>query len=124
MIENLCEYIYNLIPQKDVPKKYIGDMPSLTDVGVSFAIADGTTTTTYFGNQEVLLRPNLRCFVRTKSYKSGATLVQYVYDKLQGYHDDTILGITIQGATNYLGKNEEKLHEFQTDYTILVLEKE
>ena len=122
MIENLCEYIWNLIPQKEVPKRFIGDMPSLSDEGVALAITDGQEVTSFFGTPSTLARPNLRCFVRTKEYRLGATLSRNVYSAIQGYHDEDILGIVVQGSTNYLGKNEEKLHEFQTNFKVLVKE--
>nr|DAF09629.1 MAG TPA: hypothetical protein [Caudoviricetes sp.] len=122
MIENLCEYIWNLIPQKDVPKRFIGDMPSLSDEGVALAITDGQEVTSFFGSSSTLARPNLRCFVRTKEYRLGATLSRNVYSAIQGYHDEDVLGIVVQGSTNYLGKNEEKLHEFQTNFKVLVKE--
>ena len=122
MIENLCEYIWNLIPQKDVPKRFIGDMPSLSDEGVALAITDGQEVTSFFGTPNTLARPNLRCFVRTKEYRPGATLSRNVYSSIQGYHDEDVLGIVVQGSTNYLGKNEEKLHEFQTNFKVLVKE--
>lgn len=122
MIENLCEYIWNLIPQKDVPKRFIGDMPSLSDEGVALAITDGQEVTSFFGSPDTLARLNLRCFVRTKEYRPGATLSRNVYSAIQGYHDEDVLGIVVQGSTNYLGKNEEKLHEFQTNFKVLVKE--
>lgn len=125
MIEGLCEYLWTRIPDTVAPR-FVGDIPSQSEEGVSLSINNGEDNTVFFATNEVLYRPYVQCLVRTEKYVKGEVLLSQVAQALNKLEDQEngILGVFQLGSASYLGKNEDKLHEFQLTFRCIILEKE
>lgn len=121
MINNLCEHIATILPELDF-SIFIGDMPSLSDEGVSINLYDGDYNTEFFGMPKSIFRPLIRIFIRSKEYKKGLNTANIIKDTLHKRQDDLISSMLMQGYVMYLGKSEEKLNEFQLNFTVIVEE--
>lgn len=129
----LAEYIYALEVFPEVVKpRFIGELPSLSDVGCGIVLLDGISSLEYFAPRasgvttpqegESLFRPIIRFMIRTKTYPEGAEWAELIKDALHRYTDDTLLQCMFQGAILYLGRSPEKLHEFQLTFLTIVKE--
>lgn len=125
MIDGLCEYLWTHIPSTVAPR-FVGDIPSQSEEGVSLSINNGEDNTVFFATNEVLYRPYVQCFIRTDRYVKGEVFASKVIQALDKFQDleNGILCVVLQGSPTYLGKNEDKLHEFQLMFRSVVLEKE
>ena len=119
----VAEKIYDLLPQ--AWPLVIGDLPSTKDVVVGIMEYDGATTTEYFGEKsKTLFNPIVKIVIRHDSYSEGQTWADEVKNVLHRFHDEDmgILSILMVGVPMYLGRNEQKLHEFQVTFNISVKE--
>ena len=119
----VAEKIYDLLPQKW--PLVIGDLPSTADVVVGIMEYDGATSTEYFGATSTsLFNPIVKIVIRHKSYSEGQMCADEVKDVLHRYHNESIgiLSILMVGVPMYLGRNTQKLHEFQVTFNISVKE--
>ena len=123
MIEQLCEYLWNLIPSSVKPR-FIGDIPSQSDEGVVLLLYGTDTITRYFGTPTTIHSQLVQCKIRTEKYEKGTKFMQQIKQSLHKYHNekDGILSVLLLDGDNDLGVNEEKLHEFQLTFKILVKE--
>lgn len=114
--------------QKLLPLEWplvIGDLPSVKDVVVGIMEYDGATSTEYFGQaSKSLFNPIVKIVIRHTSYSLGQQWAEEVKDILHRFHDESIgiLSILMIGSPMYLGRNEQKLHEFQVTFNISVKE--
>ena len=119
----VAEKIYNLLPQ-DWPL-VIGDLPATSDVVVGIMEYDGATSTEYFGAaSKSLFKPIVKIVIRHDSYPTGQAWSDEVQNVLHRYHNEDI-GIQsclMVGTPIYLGRNAQKLHEFQVTFNITVKE--
>ena len=119
----VAEKIYDLLPQEW--PLVIGDLPSTTDIVVGIVEYDGATSTEYFGMEsKSLFNPIVKIVIRHNSYPMGQTWSDEVKNVLHRYHNEDI-GIQsclMVGTPMYLGRNEQKLHEFQVTFNITVKE--
>lgn len=131
-LSRLGEYIYALpgFPAEVTPK-FIGELPSLSDVGCGIVLLDGAYTLEYFAPPEAapslegeatLFRPLVRFMVRTKTYPEGADWCEKIKDLMHRYTDDFIISSIFRGSIMYLGRSAEKLHEFQLTFSTIVKE--
>lgn len=119
----VAEKIYDLLPQKW--PLVIGDLPSISDVVVGIMEYDGATSTEYFGaTHKSLFNPIIEIAIRHTSYSEGQAWADEVKNVLHRYHNEDlgILSILMSGTPMYLGRNEQKLHEFQVTFNISVKE--
>jgi hypothetical protein len=119
----VAEKIYNLLPLEW--PRVIGDLPSTNDVVVGIMEYDGATSTEYFGAVNcTVFNPIVKIVIRHTSYPEGQQWSEEVKELLHRYHDegDGILSILMVGTPIYLGRNEQKLHEFQVTFNISVKE--
>ena len=119
----VAERIHDLLPQ-DWPL-VIGDLPSANDVAVGIIEYDGATSTEYFGvTNKSLFHPIVKIVIRHTSYPLGQAWSEEVKNKLHRYHNEDIgiLSILMAGTPMYLGRNEQKLHEFQVTFNISIKE--
>ena len=119
----VAEKIYDLLPQEW--PKVIGDLPSTNNVAVGIVEYDGATSTEFFGaTNSTLFNPIVKIVIRHTSYREGQTWAEEVKDLLHRYRDEDkgILSILISGSPIYLGRNEQKLHEFQATFNISIKE--
>ena len=119
----VAEKIYDLLPS-EWPKA-IGDLPSTNNVAIGIIEYDGATSTEYFGATNAsLFNPIVKIVIRHTSYPEGQSWADEVKDLLHRYHNEDIgiLSILIVGTPMYLGRNEQKLHEFQATFNISIKE--
>lgn len=119
----VAEKIYDLLP-REWPL-VIGDLPSTADTVVGIVEYDGETSTEYFGaTSKSLFNPIVKIVIRHESYPEGQAWSDEVKNVLHRYHNDDIgiLSILMVGAPMYLGRNAQKLHEFQVTFNISVKE--
>ena len=119
----VAEKIYDLLPQNW--PLVIGDLPSTSDVVVGIMEYDGATSTEYFGKaSESLFNPIVKIVIRHDTYSTGQTWSDEVKNVLHRYRNEDIgiLSCLIVGTPIYLGRNAQKLHEFQITFTISIKE--
>lgn len=113
------QHIYDLLP--NTFKKVIGDLPGTYYNSVSIVLFDGAGNDEYFGSNTVY-RPVVKIIVRNESYAVAQQWVADIKQALDKHQDDYFLSIFLQGFPLYLGKSEQKLHEFQIVFNIQVKE--
>lgn len=111
----LEQRIYNLLPS-DLPK-VIGELPGTREDAVAIVLFNGSGNDEYFGFQTVY-RPIVKIIVRNRNYEFAKQQVETVKSTLHKHSDDYFLSILLQGYPLYLGKSEQKLHEFQLTFNI------
>ena len=119
----VAEKIHDLLP-REWPL-VIGDLPSTADTVVGIVEYDGATSTEYFGaTHQSLFNPIIKIVIRHSSYSKGQEWADEVKNVLHRYHNEDIgiLSILMAGVPMYLGRNEQKLHEFQVTFNISVKE--
>lgn len=119
----ILEYLWNMVPSSVKPR-FIGDIPSQSDEGVSLTVEGSTEITRFFQPSTRIVSQTVICNIRTRKYKAGDNFLQQIKKALDNNKDveHGILSITIQSSDDYVGVNEEKLHEFQIIFKILVEE--
>lgn len=119
----VAEKIYDLLPQ--AWPLVIGDLPSTADTVVGIVEYDGATSTEYFGaTSQSVFNPIVKIVIRHTSYSEGQAWAEEVKNVLHRYHDEDkgILSILMAGTPMYLGRSEQKLHEFQVTFNISIKE--
>ena len=119
----VAEKIHNLLPQEW--PLVIGDLPSTADVVVGIIEYDGATSTEYFGEtNKSLFNPIVKIVIRHSSYPTGQEWAEKVKDTLHRFHNEDIgiLSILMAGTPMYLGRNAQKLHEFQVIFNVSIKE--
>lgn len=120
---SICEYIYSILPSNIKPK-FVGDVPSQTEEGVAISLTDGEDSYQFIGNSPAVERPYVQIVVRTKKYNQGYEFCNQIVETLDRYTEaeQGILGLWMQGNIDYLGRTEEKLHEFELTFKSMLLE--
>ena len=127
----VAEKIHNLLPQEW--PLVIGDLPSTSENAVGIIEYDGATSTEYFGVRDTfalrasaasIFNPIVKIVIRHASYSEGQKWSDEVKDTLHRFHDDYIgiLSCLMAGTPLYLGRNDQKLHEFQVTFNISIKE--
>lgn len=119
----IAEKIYDLLPQEW--PKVIGDLPSTSEVAVGIIEYDGATSTEFFGATNCsVYNPIVKIVIRHTSYPEGQSWTDTLKDTLHRYHNESIgiLSCLMVGTPMYLGRNEQKLHEFQVTFKITIKE--
>ena len=121
----VAEKFKDLLPQEW--PLFIGELPSTKETAVSIMEYDGATSTEYFGGPvQSIFNPIVKIVIRHPSYSEGKSWADEVKDTLHRYHDvgDSayILSCLMVGVPMYLGRNEQKLHEFQITFNISIKE--
>ena len=109
------QHIYNLLPA-DLPK-VIGDLPGSCSNAVAIMLYDGPGNEEYFSTGTIF-RPVVKIVVRNQSYERAQAQIKLIKDTLHRYTDDYFVSIMLVGYPLYLGKGEQKLHEFQIVFNI------
>ena len=119
----IAEKIYDLLPQEW--PKVIGDLPSTNEVAVGVIEYEGATSTEYFGIDNCsVFNPIIKVVIRHTSYPAGQEWSEVAKNTLHRHHNEGIgiLSILMIGAPMYLGRNAQKLHEFQVTFNITTKE--
>lgn len=111
--------IKNLL-SRDIPV-VIGDLPSGASDSTAIMLYDGAMNEHYFKHGTVF-RPVIKIVVRNRSYEQAKAWVEEIKHTLNEYSDDYFLSILLSGYPMYLGKDEQKIHEFQIVFNIRVKE--
>lgn len=119
-VTKLPEHIKDLLSNGD--KVFIGDLPSLADEGVGIVLEKGSEDLRYFGGSKSLARPLVRFTIRASSYVSGMSRAEQIKKDLDKHTDEDILQCLIAGSPTYIGKNQQKLHEIQLLFYIVLKE--
>lgn len=105
----------------------IGDLPSPNVEAVCIIEFDGYYNTQYFGRGPgtMIGQPLVKIIGRSASYETGEFWMEECKRRLNRYigeDDDEILSITMVGTPSYLGRNNQKFHEFQVTFQVKVKE--
>lgn len=101
---------------------YIGEAPSLADECIAVRMLDGNPNATYFGMKSSLYQPLYQFYIRTKDYESGAISAQTIKDLLDGFSKGGLKSLNLVGSILYLGRSEQKMHEFQLTFSAILKE--
>lgn len=113
------QHIYDLLPTT-LPK-VVGDLPSTATNAVAIMLFNGAANQEYF-QFEAVYQPVVKIVVRNVSYETAQQQVLVVKDTLHRHSDDFFMSILMQSYPMYLGRDEQKLHEFQIVFNIQVKE--
>lgn len=113
------KHIYDLLPAT-LPK-VIGDLPATASDAVAIMLFNGVANLEYFQCATVY-KPVIKIVVRNSSYDTAQQQILDIRNALHKHTDDYFMSIYMQGYPVYLGKDEQKLHEFQIVFNIQVKE--
>lgn len=113
------QHIYDLLPST-LPK-FIGDLPANIPNAVAIVLFNGAENLSYFQFDSVF-KPIIKIVVRNRSYELAQQQVLIIKETLHKYSDEYFMSIFMQGYPMYLGKDEQKLHEFQLVFNIQLKE--
>lgn len=99
----------------------IGDLPGGTGDSIAIKLFDGSLNEHYF-NHGTVFRPVIKIVIRNKSYEKAHEWIELIKHTLNEYSDDYFMSILLSGYPMYLGKDEQKNHEFQIVFNIRVKE--
>lgn len=111
--------IYDLLPST-LPK-VIGDLPATATDAVAIILFNGVANLEYF-QFDTVYQPVVKIVIRNSSYEEAQQQISTVKSALHKHSDDYFLSIFMQGYPVYLGRDEQKLHEFQVVFNIQVKE--
>ena len=121
MMEQLAETIQSILaPLKLVT--YVGSFPTLSSEGISLRLIEGKPPQRYLGQEEAVFQPYLLVSTRSSTYPVGATWLQSIRETLDSYGQESVLQMQLITPLLYIGKNEQKMHEFQAVYKIMIKE--
>lgn len=122
-LSELPVFIRDLVKDKISIPTFIGELPSLADQGIAIKAQEGYTNSKYFGQYPNLYEPLFIVSIRTNTYSVGANTAQTLIDTLDKFTDnDGIKSINLVGSIVYLGRSQQKLHEFQVTFTTIFKE--
>lgn len=102
----------------------IGDLPGVKRNNICIMLFDGNPNTEYFQSTgaDTVYEPLIKIVVRNSSYEQGKQWVDQVKEALHRQTAANLLGATLVGSPMYLGRSDQKLHEFQITFRILTIE--
>lgn len=113
------QHIKALLPE-GLPS-YIGELPSTPNDVIAIMLYGGAGNAEYF-TCGTICRPVIKIVARNQSYVQVQQWIEEIKSKLHKHTDDYFMSILLQGYPMYLGKDEQKLHEFQIVFNIQVKE--
>lgn len=120
-MENIGEVIQSLISTV-VPKSFVGDFASLDADGVSIKLSEGEDTTRYLGMTTTIRRPYVVIVARSSTYSTAETWLASIRTRIDTYRSGDILSILMSTPPLYLGRDDQKMHEFQVIYKVMMKE--
>ena len=115
------QHIKALLPEPVRKNTYIGELPSSPQNVIAILLFTGASNAEYFACATVCT-PVIKMVVRNQSYEQAKQQIEVIKQMLHKHHDDYFMSILMQGYPMYLGKDEQKLHEFQITFNIRVKE--
>lgn len=125
MLEQIAETIQGLLSPV-VSKCFVGDFPSLGAEGVSIKLYEGEELDKYFGSTPTtptvtLYKAKVLLTARGVDYAITLDWLSDIRATVDGYRCSS-LGITLLAPPSYIGRDDQKLHEFQVTYKTLIKE--
>lgn len=115
------QHIKALLPESVSKFAYIGELPGSPQDVIAILLFNGASNAEYFAC-ETVCTPVVKIVVRNQSYEQAQQQIEVIKKTLHKHHDDYFMSIHMQGYPMYLGKDVQKLHEFQVTFTIQVKE--
>lgn len=115
------QHIKALFPESLKKFTYIGELPSSPQNVIAVMLFSGSGNAEYFSFGTVC-RPVIKIVLRNQSYEQAQQYIEEIKQVLHRHHDDYFISILMQGYPMYLGKDDQKLHEFQIVFNIKVKE--
>lgn len=120
------DYILGCLPPELFPFATIGDLPGTQKNEICLMPYDGDMNSEYFGqrHESTIYSPIIKFVIRNHSYEQGKGWLEQVKYALERYSDKgagvdgPILGIWAIGSPMYLGRNAQKMHEFQMTFRV------
>lgn len=118
------DLVLGILPIELEPFATIGDLPGTSEDHIGIMLFDGSYSTEYFGgrNDSTIFNPLIKIVVRNHSYEQGNEWCRIIKDALHRYNGGRILSIFLIGFPMYLGRDPQKLHEFQLTFVISTIE--
>lgn len=115
------QHIKALLPEDIKSMTVIGELPSAPEDVIAIVLFNGAENLEYFSFGTVCA-PVIKIVLRNRSYEQAQQHIETIKKTLHRYYDDYFISILMQGYPVYLGKDEQKLHEFQIVFNIKVKE--
>ncbi len=120
------DYILGCLPPDLFPFATIGDLPGTQKNEICLMLYDGASNIEYFGqrHESTIYQPIIKFVVRNSDYEQGKGWVEQIEYALHRYSDigagviGPILSIWLVGSPMYLGRNSQKMHEFQITFNV------
>lgn len=120
------DYILGLLPPELIPFATIGDLPSTQKNEICLILYDGSVNDEYFGqrHESTVYNPIVKFVIRNSSYEQGKGWAELLQETLHRYSDKgagvegPVLSILAVSSPIYLGRNLQKMHEFQVTFRI------
>ena len=113
----IADYIAKILNDGGLSVK-VGDLPSAPDDCTAVIEYSSDINTEYFGGSfdSTISGPVIKVVTRSSTYPQGRDIAESIKTILHRYHDDTLLSVVMVGSPIYLGKGDNKLHEFQVTF--------
>lgn len=123
-MSSIEDLILGALPVELEPYATIGDLPATSKNCIGIMLYDGSYNTEYFGGKSdaSIFNPLIKIVVRNNSYEAGQAWCKTIKDTLHRYHDGRILSMFLIGFPMYLGRDPQKLHEFQLTFVLSTIE--
>lgn len=115
------EHIKSLFPDSVQGYAYIGELPSTPEDVIAILLYQGAGNAEYF-SFSTIYEPVIKIVLRNSSYDQARRWVEEIKGALHKHTDDYFTSIIMRGYPMYLGKDAQKLHEFQIVFNIQVKE--
>lgn len=115
------QHIKELLPDDIKKLTVIGELPSVPRNVIAIMLFSGAGNAEYFACDTVCT-PVIKIVARNQSYEQAKHYIEELKMALHRHHDEYFMSIFMQGYPMYLGKDEQKLHEFQIVFNINVKE--
>ena len=117
----LEQRIKDLLPADIRNYAFLGELPSAPADVIAIMLYDGTANSEYF-MCGTIYSPVIKVVLRNQSYEQAKQWSEHIKTSLHKHTDDYFMSILMYGYPMYLGKDPQKLHEFQIVFNIQVKE--
>lgn len=101
---------------------FIGEFPKAAEECVSIWLDENAGSSTFFGQAAEIVRPIIRFMVRSTSYPKANDVSKAIKITLNKFHDAELLGFSLIGTIQYLGRDPDGRHEFRQSYKSIIKE--
>ena len=121
-VESAANKVHDLL-KTSIPKSVVGDFSSLTVEGVAIKLSTDLGVSRYFGGvSDNIYRPTVTLVARSESYATASEWLHVARSILDGYREGNDFALFVETPTEYVGRDESKMHEFNEVFKILIKE--